>query len=97
MHLLASVLGLALAVPAGEEEKVRLPEGPPPTILVVSKVDADAGKVAFRRVETVFVPVQVTEYINVNGKAVPVTVLRLSQKLDVVVTPRESPPRPAAA
>jgi len=31
------------------------------------------------------------------GKPVPVTVLRLSQKLDVVVTPRESPPRAAAA
>src|SRR5215470_15706318 len=30
------------------------------------------------------------------GKPVPVTVLRLSQKLDVVVTPRESPPRPVA-
>jgi S1-C subfamily serine protease len=30
------------------------------------------------------------------GKPVPITVLRLSQKLDVVVTPRESPPRPAA-
>src|SRR5580693_1637214 len=31
------------------------------------------------------------------GKPVPVTVLRLSQKLDVVVTPRETPPRPVAA
>ena len=30
------------------------------------------------------------------GKAVPITVLRLSQKLDVTVTPRESAPRPAA-
>jgi S1-C subfamily serine protease len=30
------------------------------------------------------------------GKPLPVTVLRLSQKLDVAVTPRESPPRPAA-
>jgi S1-C subfamily serine protease len=30
------------------------------------------------------------------GKPVPITVLRLSQKLDVVVTPRESPPRPTA-
>ncbi len=30
------------------------------------------------------------------GKSVPVTVLRLSQKLDVVVTPRETPPRTAA-
>jgi S1-C subfamily serine protease len=30
------------------------------------------------------------------GKPVPITVLRMSQKLDVVVTPRESPPRPAA-
>ena len=30
------------------------------------------------------------------GKAVPMTVLRQTQKLDVVVTPRESPPRPAA-
>ncbi len=30
------------------------------------------------------------------GKAVPVTVLRLSQKLEIVVTPRESPPRPVA-
>jgi S1-C subfamily serine protease len=30
------------------------------------------------------------------GKPVPITVLRLSQKLDVVVTPRETPPRPAA-
>jgi S1-C subfamily serine protease len=29
------------------------------------------------------------------GKPVPITVLRLSQKLDVAVTPRESPPRPA--
>jgi S1-C subfamily serine protease len=28
------------------------------------------------------------------GKPTPITVLRLSQKLDVVVTPRESPPRP---
>jgi S1-C subfamily serine protease len=27
------------------------------------------------------------------GKPVPITVLRLSQKLDVIVTPRESPPR----
>jgi S1-C subfamily serine protease len=31
------------------------------------------------------------------GKPVPITVLRLSQKLDIVVTPRESPPRAAAA
>src|SRR6266404_2471680 len=31
------------------------------------------------------------------GKPVPITVLRLSQKLEIVVTPRESPPRPAAA
>ena len=30
------------------------------------------------------------------GKPVPVTVLRLSQKLEIVVTPRETPPRPAA-
>jgi S1-C subfamily serine protease len=30
------------------------------------------------------------------GKPVPVTVLRLSQKLQIVVTPRETPPRPAA-
>src|SRR5262245_2736841 len=30
------------------------------------------------------------------GKPVPITVLRLSQKLDFVVTPRESPPRPSA-
>jgi S1-C subfamily serine protease len=30
------------------------------------------------------------------GKPLPVTVLRLSQKLDIVVTPRETPPRPAA-
>jgi hypothetical protein len=30
------------------------------------------------------------------GKPVPFTVLRLAQKLEVVVTPRESPPRPAA-
>jgi S1-C subfamily serine protease len=30
------------------------------------------------------------------GKPVPITVLRLSQKLDIVVTPRESPPRAAA-
>jgi len=30
------------------------------------------------------------------GKPVPITVLRLSQKLDLVVTPRESPPRAAA-
>src|SRR6185312_9906477 len=30
------------------------------------------------------------------GKPVPVTVLRLLQKLDLAVTPRESPPRPAA-
>jgi S1-C subfamily serine protease len=30
------------------------------------------------------------------GKSVPITLLRLSQKLDVVVIPRESPPRPAA-
>jgi S1-C subfamily serine protease len=30
------------------------------------------------------------------GKPVPITVLRLSQKLDVLVTPRETPPRPAA-
>src|SRR5439155_5531425 len=29
-------------------------------------------------------------------KAVPITVLRLSQTLDIAVTPRESPPRPAA-
>ncbi len=27
------------------------------------------------------------------GKPVPITVLRLSQKLDVPVTPRETPPR----
>ncbi len=30
------------------------------------------------------------------GLPMPITVLRLSQKLDVVVTPREIPPRPAA-
>src|SRR5271154_6736829 len=30
------------------------------------------------------------------GKPMPVTVLRLSQKLEVAVTPRESPPRPSA-
>ena len=30
------------------------------------------------------------------GKPVPVTVLRLAQKLDLAVTPRELPPRPAA-
>jgi S1-C subfamily serine protease len=30
------------------------------------------------------------------GKPVPITVLRLSQKLEIVVTPRESPPRSAA-
>jgi S1-C subfamily serine protease len=30
------------------------------------------------------------------GQPVPITVLRLAQKLDVVVTPRESPPRPVA-
>jgi S1-C subfamily serine protease len=30
------------------------------------------------------------------GKPVPVTVLRLSQKLDIAVTPRESPPRASA-
>jgi len=30
------------------------------------------------------------------GKPLPITVLRLTQKLDVVVTPRESPPRAAA-
>jgi S1-C subfamily serine protease len=30
------------------------------------------------------------------GKPVPITVLRLSQKLDLMVTPRESPPRAAA-
>jgi S1-C subfamily serine protease len=30
------------------------------------------------------------------GKLVPFTVLRLSQKLEVAVTPRETPPRPAA-
>ena len=29
------------------------------------------------------------------GKPVPITVLRLSQKLEIVVTPRKSPPRPA--
>ncbi len=29
------------------------------------------------------------------GRPVPITVLRLSQKLDITVTPRESPPRPA--
>ncbi|MBV9378944.1 MAG: serine protease, partial [Alphaproteobacteria bacterium] len=29
------------------------------------------------------------------GKPVPITVLRLSQKLDIVVTPRETAPRPA--
>ena len=28
------------------------------------------------------------------GKPIPITVLRMSQKLDVVVTPRETPPRP---
>jgi hypothetical protein len=27
------------------------------------------------------------------GKPVPITVLRLAQKLDIVLTPRESPPR----
>ena len=27
------------------------------------------------------------------GKPVPITVLRLSQKLEIVVTPRKSPPR----
>jgi hypothetical protein len=30
------------------------------------------------------------------GKPVPFTVLRLSQKLEIVVTPRETSPRPAA-
>src|SRR5437899_30593 len=30
------------------------------------------------------------------GKPVPITVLRLAQKLEIVVTPRESPPRTAA-
>jgi S1-C subfamily serine protease len=30
------------------------------------------------------------------GKPLPITVLRLSQKLDVVVTPREAPPRSTA-
>ena len=30
------------------------------------------------------------------GKPVPMTVLRQTQKLDIVVTPRESRPRPAA-
>ena len=30
------------------------------------------------------------------GKPLPITVLRLSQKLNVIVTPRESPPRAAA-
>jgi len=30
------------------------------------------------------------------GKPVPVTVLRQTQKLDIAVTPRESPPRPMA-
>jgi S1-C subfamily serine protease len=30
------------------------------------------------------------------GLPMPVTVLRLSQKLDILVTPRETPPRPAA-
>ena len=30
------------------------------------------------------------------GKPVPITVLRLSQKLEIAVTPRESPPRAAA-
>jgi S1-C subfamily serine protease len=30
------------------------------------------------------------------GKSVPITVLRLSQKLDLIVTPRESPPRAVA-
>ncbi len=30
------------------------------------------------------------------GKPVPITVLRLSQNLDITITPRESPPRPAA-
>lgn len=30
------------------------------------------------------------------GRPLPVSVLRLSQKLEVVVTPRESPPRPSA-
>ncbi len=30
------------------------------------------------------------------GQPMPVTVLRLSQKLDIVVTPRETPPRPSA-
>ena len=29
------------------------------------------------------------------GKPVPITVLRLSQKLEIAVTPRESPPRAA--
>jgi S1-C subfamily serine protease len=30
------------------------------------------------------------------GKPMPITVLRLLQKLDVIVTPRETSPRPAA-
>jgi S1-C subfamily serine protease len=30
------------------------------------------------------------------GKSVPITVLRLSQKLEIIVTPRESPPRATA-
>ena len=30
------------------------------------------------------------------GKPMPVTALRLSQKVEIAVTPRETPPRPAA-
>jgi hypothetical protein len=84
MHVLASVLGLALAVPAGDEEKLPLPQGPPPTIMVVSGVEADAAKIRFRRVETVFVPFQVAEVVVVNGKNVVVTKTTIKQEIRTV-------------
>jgi hypothetical protein len=73
MHALVLGLFALAAVPAGDEKKIQLPDGPPPAIKVVSAVDADKGVVTFLRVETVKVPVQVTEIVNVGGQQVMVT------------------------
>ncbi len=71
MHTLVTVLGLLAFVPAGEE-KIQLPTEPPPVFQLVSAVDADKETLTFLRVETVKVPVQVTEIVNLNGQQVAV-------------------------
>jgi hypothetical protein len=77
MHALASILCLfaCAAVPAGEEKKTEDPTGPPPAFRFVSAVDADKGTLTFLSVETVKVPVQVTETVIVNGQNVTIAKL----------------------